>query len=724
MTLRKKLAVTTLAASVAVSAFAGLPLSQQGLAEKIGFTQMASAASGAGADFIDQAFMDKLAALRGKLSAADLTKIRQARALLKTKFLDPGANNNLELIRVPIAKIEAKAGADLSADEEKELYGFFAALVTVPYDVDGEHIEEIRNRPQLRAVLNKLVAAASGATQVTDLTIAHITGFISSVEEEGLKILQGKTLSELYAINNSREERNAVLQQVLSKVMAKDIPVTKLLKYYGIDETVTKDVILGFNAKLTTGERETVREGAVLIGLAYIELNKPAPGSGSGSGAGTTAPPVERPTQLANQAVDKIDGLQNAIANATGEAREALIEQAIAAAAAAINEIAVFDASGKAATQGGTTTVQLGMADLKSTIDALKRVVDELKAVAPEAAAELPELILTVKVDSATGNAAEVGLDAATIAAATAAGIAGVKVELGTGFSAVLPLGGQIDGAVKLTVSTGAADQAGAASDVFELGLTVNGQAVTTFDEPIEVSIPVKNAAGMDEQLLALAKLDEGRLRIVGGVVVNGKLVEKRTEFSKYVVVENKVTFKDIASVEAWAGRQIQVVAAKGAINGKAAGVFAPGDKVTRAEFAKMLIGALDLETSSATESFIDVKGTEWFAPYVAAAAKQGIITGRPERIFSPNATITRAEMAAMISRAVKVTAGAKDVADADAALKGFSDAGSINASLKAGVALAAGKGLVIGNKGKFNPNGTATRAEAAVVIYRALNVK
>ena len=364
------------------------------------------------------------------------------------------------------------------------------------------------------------------------------------------------------------------------------------------------------------------------------------------------------------------------------------------------------------------------MADLKSTIDALKRVVDELKAVAPEAAAELPELILTVKVDSATGNAAEVGLDAATIAAAAAAGIAGVKVELGTGFSAVLPLGGQIDGAVKLTVSTGAASQAGAASDAFEFGLTVNGQAVTTFDEPIEVSIPVKNAAGMDEQLLALAKLDEGRLRIVGGVVVNGKLVEKRTEFSKYVVVENKVTFKDIASVEAWAGRQIQVVAAKGAINGKAAGVFAPGDKVTRAEFAKMLIGALDLETSSATESFIDVKGTEWFAPYVAAAAKQGIITGRPERIFSPNATITRAEMAAMISRAVKVTAGAKDVADADAALKGFSDASSINASLKAGVALAAGKGLVIGNKGKFNPNGTATRAEAAVVIYRALTVK
>ena len=102
MTLRKKLAVTTLAASVAVSAMAGLPLSRKGLAEKMGFTQTTSAASGAGADFIDQAFMDKLAALRGKLSAESLTKIRQARTLLKTKFLDPGTNGNLEIGRAHV----------------------------------------------------------------------------------------------------------------------------------------------------------------------------------------------------------------------------------------------------------------------------------------------------------------------------------------------------------------------------------------------------------------------------------------------------------------------------------------------------------------------------------------------------------------------------------------------------------------------------------------------
>ncbi|WP_190287511.1 S-layer homology domain-containing protein [Paenibacillus darwinianus] len=717
--MKKKLAVTTLAAAVAVSALAGLPQSPKGLAEKMGFTQTASAA---GNEFLDQPFMDNLAALRGKLTAGDLTRIRQARAMLKTRFLDPAADGNLELIRVPINKIEAK-GVSLTADEEKELYGFFAALVTVPYDVDGEHIEEIRNRPPLRAVLNKLAANTSGANQVTDLTVAHIVGFISSVEEEGLKILQGKSLSELYAINDSREKRNEVLQAVLTNVMAKDNPVTRIVKDYGIDAAITKDVILGFNGKLTVDERSAVRDAAIRIGLGFLALNTPAPNP-TPTSPGIIVPPAERPAGLANDAAVKLGELADNIANATGEARKRLIEQVLAAAITAITEIGNFNASGKAVTVGGETTVQLGISDLKSTIDAIKKVVDALKAVAPDAVAELPELILTVKVDSATGNAAEVGLDAATIAAATAAGIAGVQIELGSGFSAILPLGGQINGAATLTVSSQAIHQDGAASDAFELGLTVDGKAVTAFDEPIEVSIPLTNAAGKDEQLLALAKLDEGKLRIVGGKVVNGKLVEKRSEFSQYVVVENKVSFNDIASVQAWAGRPITVVAAKGSINGKAAGVFAPTDKVTRAEFATMLIGALDLESRSATESFIDVQGTEWFAPYVAAAVKHGIITGRSETVFAPSATITRAEMAAMISRAVKVTARVREVTDADAALKGFSDAPSINASLKAGVALAASKGLVIGNKGKFNPNGTATRAEAAVVIYRALNVK
>jgi hypothetical protein len=135
-----------------------------------------------------------------------------------------------------------------------------------------------------------------------------------------------------------------------------------------------------------------------------------------------------------------------------------------------------------------------------------------------------------------------------------------------------------------------------------------------------------------------------------------------------------------------------------------------------------MLIRALNLENNSAVQSFSDVSSSAWYAPYVAVAAEKGIITGRSAAKFDPNATITRAEMATMISRAVKSIhpAATTNVT----ALSQFSDAAKISASLRDGVAFAADHNLVIGNAGKFNPNNTATRAEAAVIIYRTINFK
>ncbi|HBS46447.1 MAG TPA: hypothetical protein DEA91_21835 [Paenibacillus sp.] len=78
--------------------------------------------------------------------------------------------------------------------------------------------------------------------------------------------------------------------------------------------------------------------------------------------------------------------------------------------------------------------------------------------------------------------------------------------------------------------------------------------------------------------------------------------------------------------------------------------------------------------------------------------------------------------MATMISRAVKSInpAATTNVT----AISQFSDAAKISASLRDGVAFAADHNLVIGNAGKFNPNDTATRAEAAVIIYRTINFK
>ncbi|MNF12592.1 Endo-1,4-beta-xylanase A precursor [compost metagenome] len=74
--------------------------------------------------------------------------------------------------------------------------------------------------------------------------------------------------------------------------------------------------------------------------------------------------------------------------------------------------------------------------------------------------------------------------------------------------------------------------------------------------------------------------------------------------------------------------------------------------------------------------------------------------------------------MAAMISRALKLT---KTTEADDSVLNTFTDADAIPASLKSDISVAVNEGLIIGSNGKFNPNGSATRAEAAVVIYRVV---
>lgn len=78
--------------------------------------------------------------------------------------------------------------------------------------------------------------------------------------------------------------------------------------------------------------------------------------------------------------------------------------------------------------------------------------------------------------------------------------------------------------------------------------------------------------------------------------------------------------------------------------------------------------------------------------------------------------------MATMISRALKSIN--PDAKTDSTAISKFSDAAKISASLRDGVAFAASHNLIIGNAGKFNPNDTATRAEAAVIIYRTINFK
>ena len=114
-------------------------------------------------------------------------------------------------------------------------------------------------------------------------------------------------------------------------------------------------------------------------------------------------------------------------------------------------------------------------------------------------------------------------------------------------------------------------------------------------------------------------------------------------------------TFDDITGVNAHKNQPaIEALAARGVIDGKSDGSFDPEGSMTRAEFAAIVVRALGL-TPEGKNSFSDVAAEAWYAPYVGTAYSYGIITGVADGRFNPSGTITRQEAAVMVSRAAKL---------------------------------------------------------------------
>ncbi|MHC0037887.1 S-layer homology domain-containing protein [Pseudoneobacillus sp. C159] len=138
-----------------------------------------------------------------------------------------------------------------------------------------------------------------------------------------------------------------------------------------------------------------------------------------------------------------------------------------------------------------------------------------------------------------------------------------------------------------------------------------------------------------------------------------------------------------------------------------------PDGKITRAQFTKMIVNALDLQQNGVSETFTDVKESDWYAPYVAIANSHGIIKGSNGK-FLPKNDITREQMALMIYRAFHHTItfeqGNKTFTDIK---QGTESAEAINK--------AAANDIVKGYGDLFKPKNLATRAQGIIMIHRAL---
>lgn len=184
------------------------------------------------------------------------------------------------------------------------------------------------------------------------------------------------------------------------------------------------------------------------------------------------------------------------------------------------------------------------------------------------------------------------------------------------------------------------------------------------------------------------------------------------------IVPSEKQYFIDIDNIT-WAKDKINALAEKGIVEGVADKIFAPNNTVTRAEFAKMIVGAFGIYDTNATMDFVDTVGAEneWYYKYVASAAKRGIILGYEEdHTFRPTRTISREEMCAIVVRACKATG--RTLVRKHQPIT-FNDDASIMGYAKESVDLMTSAGIIDGmGENMFVPKGSATRAQAAKIIY------
>ncbi len=258
-----------------------------------------------------------------------------------------------------------------------------------------------------------------------------------------------------------------------------------------------------------------------------------------------------------------------------------------------------------------------------------------------------------------------------------------------------------------------------AASDLFRVTLTANGV------KSLEAELPYTGER-LDERLLGIYKFNEvtNLWTYIGGNLLSDKqaMQIKLTEDGIYAVMEYDRSFRDVP-VSHWAYPTVKELAALHIIKGVSDTNFNPNHTVTRAEFASLLVRALKLSTDGfpALPPFRDVAEDNWYAKDIAAVHAAGIATGVADGIFAPMQTITREQMAVMLFRVLLTTTWLDNKNTNDQAAA-FSDLEQVsNWALKAVQTVAQHK-LIYGRGGNyFAPKATATRAEAAAVIHRLL---
>lgn len=272
--------------------------------------------------------------------------------------------------------------------------------------------------------------------------------------------------------------------------------------------------------------------------------------------------------------------------------------------------------------------------------------------------------------------------------------------------------------------------------------LTLNGgKAITDFKGgKVSVKIPFAVPSGKEAaNFVVIYVANDGSVEEMRTNCSGGYISFTTDHFSKYVIAykapepvepvqETPVAadcdggsncpahkFTDV-NTSLWYHKAVDYAINNSLMSGVGENTFSPNANLSRAMLAQILYNLAGRPAAAGTSDFNDVAEGMWYTNAIAWAAENGVVSGLGNGKFGPNDNITREQLAVMLYRYAGSPA-------AGGSLDGFADAGKVSGYAQNGFVWATSNGVMSGKGGgMLDPQGLATRAEVAQMLYNYLN--
>ena len=256
----------------------------------------------------------------------------------------------------------------------------------------------------------------------------------------------------------------------------------------------------------------------------------------------------------------------------------------------------------------------------------------------------------------------------------------------------------------------------------FELTEQDTNKVAVTFDTDKTTTMKI-SFPGVTGDTTYMAVVDETG-KAIGGKYnpATGELEAKISESGVYSVVYNEKDFEDIKDKSAEMQNAIKTLAAKGIINGTSETTFSPDASISRAEIAALIVRTLSKLDPNEDGGFVDVTKDNWFFGVAGSSRKHGIINGYEDNTFRGNNVILKEQIIAVTARVLRNEMNYKTPENVSEYLT-YTDTESLPGWAKEDIALAEMANIVLQRvDGQFVPQDEMTRGDAAIILMRLFN--